>query len=167
MPAAPSPAWRVAAGRGAVLMAMWVVIGGVGPWHLLVGVPSVALATRASLRLLPPQPGWARPLALLVLLLRFCGQSVLAGVDVARRAFHPALPLRPGFATFRGTLPAGAARDGFLAWSSLMPGTLPAGVDSTGAVSVHCFDIGSPAATAMAAEEERFVHALGMERIHG
>jgi multicomponent Na+:H+ antiporter subunit E len=166
-PPVASLAWRAAIGRAVALMGLWVVFGGVGSAHLLVGLPAVAAATMASLRLLPPQPVRPRPLALAALLPRFCAQSVLAGLQVARLAFHPAMPLRPGFAIFRGILPAGPGRDGFLAWSSLMPGTLPAGQSGDGAVSVHCLDIGSPAAPSMAAEEERFAHALGLEVPHG
>jgi multicomponent Na+:H+ antiporter subunit E len=165
-PVAPL-AWRAAIGRAVALMGLWVVIGGVGPAHLLVGIPAVAAATMASLRCCRRSQLRPHPLALLALLPRFCAQSLLAGLQVARLAFHPAMPLRPGFAIFRGTLPAGPGRDGFLTWSSLMPGTLPAGQDGDGAVSVHCLDIGSPAATSMAAEEERFAHALGLETPHG
>jgi len=165
-PAAPL-AWRAAIGRAVALMGLWVVVGGFGTVHLLVGVPAVMAATIASLRLLPPQPARPRPLALLALLPRFCVQSALAGWQVARLACHPALPLRPGFATFRSNLPAGLGQDSFLAWSSTMPGTVPAGQGDDGAVLVHCLDIGSPPAPAMAAEEARFAHALGLEARHG
>lgn len=164
---APPLAWRAAIGRAVALTGLWVVVGGLGVAHLLVGIPAVIAATIASLRLLPPQPARPRLLGLLVLLPRFCVQSALAGWQVARLACHPALPLRPGFATFRGTLPAGPGRDGFLAWSSTMPGTVPAGQDDEGEVLVHCLDIGSPVATAMMEEERRFAHALGLGQRHG
>jgi multicomponent Na+:H+ antiporter subunit F len=52
------------------------------------------------LRLLPPQPGHVRLTGLLSLIPHFLWKSVVAGVDVALRAFDPRLPLRPGFVAF-------------------------------------------------------------------
>jgi multicomponent Na+:H+ antiporter subunit E len=45
--------------------------------------------------------------------------------------------------------------------SSLLPGTLPAGTDDSGAVVIHCLDVGQPVVAHMTAEQELFVRALG------
>ena len=55
----------------------------------------------------------------------------------------------------------GPARDAFCAIASLLPGTLPAGSDPSGALLVHCLDVGQDVPAQMAAEEAVFVAALG------
>jgi multicomponent Na+:H+ antiporter subunit E len=92
--------------------------------------------------------------------LRFPVQAVIAGVDVARRALDPRLPLRAGFVTYSPRLPPGIARDAFCALASLMPGTLPADTGADGTLLVHCLDIGQPAVEQLALEEARFMRAL-------
>jgi len=47
--------------------------------------------------------------------------------------------------------------------ASLLPGTLPTGLDETGAVVVHCLDTEQPVAAQMAAEEALLIRALGAE----
>ena len=59
---------------------------------------------------------------------RFLGQSVVAGVDVARRALDPRLPLPPGLCDLSVGLPPGPARNMFTTLMSLLPGTVPTGV---------------------------------------
>jgi multicomponent Na+:H+ antiporter subunit E len=85
----------------------------------------------------------------------------LAGIDVARRAFDPRLPLRPGFVTVPTRLPPGTPRDAFCAFASLQPGTLPVDTNEDGTLLVHCLDIGQPVAEQMVADEEGFARALG------
>lgn len=153
--------------RAALLFGLWVVIAGTDPAGLVVGALTALAGAWVSRRLLPGGGLRVRPFALLSLVLRFFVQSILAGLDVARRAFDPALPIRPGIITWRCTLPPGPARDGFLALSSLMPGTLPARCDDDGTVQLHCLERRGPAAAAMAAEEARFAHAFGLDRRDG
>jgi multicomponent Na+:H+ antiporter subunit E len=92
---------------------------------LLAGVLVVPLALALSLRFLPPR----NPLDLwrmILLLPRFLKGSILGGVDVARRALAPSMPINPGWMTQSTSLP-GAARVVLGAELSLMPGTLSAG----------------------------------------
>ena len=58
---------------------------------------------------------------------RFLYQSIVAGVDVAWRAFDPRLPLRPGFVRYPVRFPPGTTRNVFAMITSLMPGAVPAG----------------------------------------
>jgi multicomponent Na+:H+ antiporter subunit E len=127
----------------------------------VVGAITAAAATWTSLRLLPLGAGRLRPLPLARLLLHFFGQSALAGADVARRALDPRLPLRPGFKLCPTRIARGEARNAFCALASLLPGTLPAGVDKSGALLVHCLDAGQDVPTQMAEDEALFVAAFG------
>jgi len=151
---------RAAAARGAGFLALWLMLAGVSLSDLPAAAVAVLAATWASLRLLPPGSWHLSMLGVARLALRFPGQSVVAGVDVAWRALHPALPLRPGFVTFPTRLPPGPARDAFCAFTSLLPGTLPVATDGAGAMVVHCLDIGQPMLAQLAREEALFLRAL-------
>jgi multicomponent Na+:H+ antiporter subunit E len=146
--------------RGLAFLALWVVLMDAAPAQLPFGVATAAAAAWISVRLLPPRTLHLHPLGLLVLLPRFLWQSVVAGVDVARRAFDPRLPLAPGYVVYRPGLPPGAARNVFTSYTSLLPGTVPCGEDSGGVV-YHCLDIGQPVVEQLAAEEARLARAIG------
>jgi multicomponent Na+:H+ antiporter subunit E len=146
-----------------VFAGMWIVLYGPDPAALPVGVGAALAATWTSLQLLPPGSFHPRPGSLFVLALRFVLQSVVAGIDVARRALEPRLPLRPGFVVYPIRMRPSPARNTFLSMASLLPGTLPTGLDETGALVVHCLDTEQPVVAQMAAEETRLIHALGVE----
>ena len=145
---------RGAVSRTAVFLGFWVLLSGADVANLPVGFLAAALATWASLRLIPPGVWRLQPLALAGLALRFVRQAIVAGVDVAWRAFDPRLPLRPGFVSYRVRCPDGPARSTFCTLASLLPGTVPCGVEN-GALVYHCLDIGQPVAAQLAAEEQR------------
>src|SRR5271167_3216564 len=91
------PPVRSALARGVLLFALWVALlpsAKVG--DLVIGALATAGATWVSLRLLPPDTGGLRFGTLFSLVPHFLWESVLAGVDVARRALAPSLTLRPG-----------------------------------------------------------------------
>jgi multicomponent Na+:H+ antiporter subunit E len=146
--------------RAVGFLVFWLVLAGINPGDLPAAAVAVAAATFVSLHLLPPGRRHLSPLGVTRLALRFPFQAVIAGVDVARRALDPRLPLRPGFVTYSPRLPPGNARDAFCALASLMPGTLPADTDADGTLLVHCLDIGQPAAAQLAVEEACFMRAL-------
>ncbi len=158
------PAWLA---RGAGFLAFWLILSGFNPADLLVGLLAAAIATWASLRLLPAAPWSLRPVALARFGLRFLGLSIAAGVDVARRAFHPRLPLRPGFVVYRPHLPPGIMRSAFCTETSLIPGTLPAGADENGGLVIHCLDVTQPVAAQLTVEEQLFARALGVREHNG
>jgi len=145
---------RAALARVAGFLAFWVILIGFGPVDLVVGLITVAAATWTSLRLLPPQPGRVRLTAVVSLIPHFLWKSVVASVDVARRALDPRLPLRPGFIAYRVGFAPGPVCNVFAAITSLMPGTVPC-ADEDGALVYHCLDVGQPVMEELAEEERR------------
>src|SRR5262249_49807007 len=146
--------------RATPLLLLWLVLAGPDLVDLPAGLVAVFAATLASLRLLPPDPSRVSPAAVARLALRFLYQSVVAGMDVARRALDPHLPLRPGFVTYPVRFPPGAARNTFTSLTSLLPGTVPAG-EKSGALVYPCLDIDQPVVSQLTAEEGALARALG------
>jgi multicomponent Na+:H+ antiporter subunit E len=157
----------VAALRAAMLFGIWIVIDqSAKPANVLVGLIATAAATWLSLRLLPPASGRVRVTALALLLPRFLWQSLRAGLDVALRALHPRLPLKPGFVDYPVQLPRGSARNAFELISSLLPGSVPTDETDT-AIEYHCLDVGQPVVDDLATEERAYAKALIPGRRHG
>jgi multicomponent Na+:H+ antiporter subunit E len=136
-----------------------VLIRSVHPADLAVGALAAAAAAWVSLRLLPPDAGRVKLAALAARGPRFLWQSVLAGIDVARRALAPSLPLRTGLIAYRTALPRGQARNAFATITSLLPGTLPAEDDASG-ILYHCLDTSQPVAQQLTTEEREYAKAL-------
>lgn len=153
-------ALRTALVRALLFLVFWVALIGFSFPALAVGAVAAAGATWVSLHLLPPVPQRVRLGALVLLLPRFLWQSLLAGWDVARRAFDPRLPLRPGFVTFPSRHAPGHLRNTFATISSLMPGTLPCG-ENGDEIIFHCLDVGQPVLEQLAAEEKVLTCVLG------
>ena len=159
-PTATSKA-RAALARGGLYFGFWLLLA--GPWggepgepivaDLAVGALAAAWGTWVSLRLRAPAPGRIRFGALARFGLHFLWQSIVAGVDVARRAFDPRLPLKPGYLAYPVRLPPGPGRAAFGAVTSLMPGTLPVGTDRNDALVYHCLDLDQPVAAGLARDE--------------
>ncbi|WP_431302855.1 Na+/H+ antiporter subunit E [Sediminicoccus sp. BL-A-41-H5] len=145
------------AARFALFLGLWLVLAG-GFAGLGFGLLAAGLATWASAILMPGRMRLGDPLAALRLLGRTAAQTLLAGTDIARRAFDPRLPLRPGLVTHATALPEGTPRDGFTALASLAPGALPAGVEGD-VVMVHALDTRLPVARDLAATEALYARA--------
>jgi multicomponent Na+:H+ antiporter subunit E len=153
--------------RALLYFGIWIVIDqSAKPANLAFGVLAAFAATWASLKLLPPAAGQVRLGALVLLLPRFLWQSLVAGIDVARRSFAPSLPLAPGFVQYRTGLPRGAARNAFEAISSLLPGSVPAGETETH-IEYHALDVSQPVVEQLAAEEKAYAKALIPGPPHG
>jgi len=146
--------------RFALLLAGWAAISGGA--DLVLGALTAAAATWCSLVLAPPGPYRPRPAALALLLLRFPWQALRAGVDVARVALDPRRTPTPDEIAWTPRLPPGPARDAFLAYASLLPGTLPAGTAGD-AIIIHALNTDATIAAAMTAEEARFARAIGAD----
>ncbi|MGA9081741.1 MAG: Na+/H+ antiporter subunit E [Pseudolabrys sp.] len=152
---------RVILARVVGFLAFWIIVAGIDPIDLVVGVLAAMIAAWVSLRLLPPGTIRLRPIALAKLLLRFLYQSIAAGVDVAWRALDPRLPLRPGYVIYPSRLPPGTMRNAFCTMTSLLPGTLPSGSDESGGLIVHCLDETQPVIEQLEVEEALLIKALG------
>jgi len=151
---------RTAFVRGFCFLALWIVLmPSAKPADLSVGLLAAIIATYASLHLLERAAGHVRFGALLVFMPHFLWQSVLAGVDVARRVLAPRMHLNPGFVLYRTAFPPGLARVEFGMITSLFPGSVPAG-ETEDAIIFHCLDLDQPIAEQLAAEEQRLARAL-------
>ncbi len=120
-PKAP-PRLHSAGLRLLLLTLLWWILtdGAADSWS--VGVPVVVLATLASIWLLPPSP-WS--LAGIVRFIPFfLWRSLRGGLDVARCALHPQLPISPELFDYRFRLPPGLPRLFMVNTVSLLPGTL-------------------------------------------
>jgi multicomponent Na+:H+ antiporter subunit E len=145
--------------RGLGFFALWLVLTGGRADGIVFGLAAAALAALASRRLAPPAERRLRPLRLALLAPRFLARSLAGGMDVARRAFHPRLPLRPGWIRYRASLPGGAPRVLLGSEISLLPGTLVAG-EADGCLLVHCLDTDLPALRQIEEEEARLGRAI-------
>lgn len=125
---------RAGALRAVLLGVLWVLLSSAAPEYAVYGLVSVSAATALSLWLLPaPGPDRPRsPRAGLARRLRggaglvgwFLGQSVVGGVDVARRALRRTPDIAPEVLPARIDLPPGGARHLAVLLMNLMPGSM-------------------------------------------
>jgi multicomponent Na+:H+ antiporter subunit E len=146
----------------AFLFCIWLIVANWKLSDLPIGIVAAALALWVSLRLWPTHPVNFRPAPFARLTFRLLSCSILAGVDVARRALLPRLDLRPGFIVAPLTLQSGGTRNVFLLYQSLQPGTLPTGAEGDH-LHVHCLDIDQPVVDAIEADEALFKRMIGRE----
>jgi len=132
------------AARTLAFTALWSLLSG-NTWHewpLIVLV--IAAAVAASFALWPAGAWTWRVRPLLRFIPFFLRESVAGGVDVARRAFSPAMPLQPELKDFPLRLRSEAAQV-FFAWTvSLLPGTASVRLDSQ-SLTIHVLDARQPA----------------------
>ncbi|WP_254200478.1 MULTISPECIES: Na+/H+ antiporter subunit E [unclassified Lysobacter] len=146
--------------RGAGFLALWIVLmPSAKPADVAFGLVASVLATWTSLQLLRPEAGHLKFGALLALGPHFLWQSVLAGIDVARRAFDPRLPLAPGIVECPVAFPRGVTRNTFAAITSLLPGSVPCG-ETQDTLVYHCLDRDLPNTEQLKREEQLFARAL-------
>lgn len=115
---------RAWAWRGSLLAGLWLLIaeGAAASW--VIGLPSVAFAAWLSLQLSPPARLAVRPGGAIRFVGFFLKESLLGGLDVARRTLAPELRIAPGIKAFDTKLPKGAHQLLFSSCVSLLPGTL-------------------------------------------
>jgi multicomponent Na+:H+ antiporter subunit E len=144
--------------RFALFLAAWSVLTAGDLGALVPGVLAAAGATWLAHRLARHGDTQLRVLPLVMLLPGFLWRSLLGGIDVARRAFDPRMPLKPGWVRYPTQLPPGAARVALGSELSLMPGTLAAGSDGD-ALLVHCLDVDEDIGRMIGKEERRLAAA--------
>ena len=153
---------RALASRFAIFLAGWLMIATWKPSDLPIGIAASALALWISLRLMPPTAVSLRLVPCAVLVFRLLVFSIIAGIDIARRALLPRVDLNPGFAGAALTLEPGTSRNAFLLCQSLQPGTLPTDTEGD-RLQVHCLDISQPVVEAVALDEDLFKRAICCE----
>lgn len=151
-----------AAFRTAALFVLWLALARWSVADMAAGLLAAALAGWASLTLLPPRRAASRSIvALLTLMVRFPGQSLAAGLDVARRALDPRLPLETGFLAYPCSLRDETQRTAFRAFMSLQPGSLPVDEQVDGTLLIHCLDMRQPVEAGWRENEALFAQAIG------
>lgn len=146
--------------RFVLFAGLWLVLTGNDPGAWLVGLLATAAAVVVSLRLLPPGARRLRLGVAVALLPGFAVESLRGGIDVARRAFHPRVPVEPAWIEYPLRLPRGPARVSLGNLLSLMPGTLAAG-ERNDALYIHCLD--ATINPKIAREEDRIGRSIGID----
>jgi multicomponent Na+:H+ antiporter subunit E len=140
---------------------LWFLIGGRSSDWLLVAVVLIA-ATAASCWLWPVAAWRWRLLPLLRFVPYFLRESVAGGIDVARRALSPRMPLRPALIEYPLGLRSEAAQV-FFSWAvSLLPGSASVRLEQR-RLWVHVLDSEVPL-TARLRKLEEHVSALFDDR---
>jgi len=129
--------WLTIATRGILFSLIWWVLtdGDVSSWWI--GIPAVVFAVMASMALIPPLPlVWSAWFGFVPF---FLIRSLMGGIDVAWRAFHPRLPIAPDLIEYPLRLPPGLAQVVMANTVSLLPGTLSAALAQS-VLKVHVLD---------------------------
>ena len=146
--------------RGTLLLLLWWILLGGGVGSLAFGLPLAALATWLSLTLLPPAVNGVRWLAFPGFVGYFLLEMFKGGADVARRALHPGLPIRPEFLRLPLRLERPASRI-FLTWTAgLLPGTVSVYLLQD-ELEIHVLDRRSPNEQNMRYLESRIARLFG------
>lgn len=148
-----APARRLAL-RAAAFAALWLALTRGDLTSLIVGLPAIALAAWLSTRLADAAGFRLQAGGLLRFVVFFLVGSVRGGADVAFRALHRRMPIRPALLRHPLALPEGAARRFFMLTVNLMPGTLSADVEDATLV-VHMIDDSPAMVRGVAALEQR------------
>lgn len=161
-PHAPRPrrlAW--AAEAFVALFAVWLALNGLTAWPLGLAVAALGAALGAAFA-----PGEARALRLARVpgfAAFFLRESLRGGLDVARRALHPRVPLSPHFVERALRLPPGPPRTLMVSLVSLLPGSLAADLDAErNRLRVHL--LAGRNAAELDALEARIAALFGLDR---
>ena len=148
--------------RTVIFALLWWVLTEGAPNSWLVGVPVVLLAVLASEALLPGV-SWSLHGAVRFVPF-FLWHSLHGGVDVARRALHPRLPISPELFDYRWRLPPGLPRVFMANTVSLLPGTLSAEMDEE-YLRVHVLDQTGNFVSGLAVVEARVARLFGLSLV--
>lgn len=146
--------------RALMFIVLWTSLSGGVMDGWAYGAAATLLAAWLSLRLYPPGQPRVRAWRAAVFAPMLLARGFLGGLDVARRALDPRLPIRPGWMVLRlrhGCVPANVLLGGVI---SILPGSLAAGPQD-GAMNVHLLNLyAESAASDSLAREEKRVHWL-------
>jgi len=151
--------WLTIVSRGGLFLLIWWVLTDGAPSSWWIGVPAVLLAVTVSVALIPPVPiVWFE---LLKFVPFFLLRSLLGGVDVARRAFQPNLPIAPDLIEYPLQLPPGLPLVLMTNIVNLLPGTLTAEFDQS-VLKVHVLDRRKDFMTELEAVEQSVARIFGI-----
>ncbi|WP_164730657.1 Na+/H+ antiporter subunit E [Pelagibacterium montanilacus] len=142
---------------------VWLAMAGVSVGDVIAGLVVATLAAWLSFALVPPGDARLNMVQLAAMAPGFLWRSLLGGLDVARRAIDPRMPISPHWIAVPTSLPDGGLRATLGSEFSLMPGTLVAG-SYRNVLLVHCLDTNPGARDQVVAEEARLRRALGLRR---
>lgn len=142
--------------RTAIFAALWVVLTGGSVAALPYGAAAALAAGGLSLRLYPAELPGVQAWRVARFLPRFLVQGVLGGLDVARRAIDPRLPISPGWVSVPLTSRHEAANVLLGGVVSILPGTLAAG-PGDGMMEVHVLHLPGFTPADLSADERRIL----------
>ncbi|MBE0476337.1 MAG: Na+/H+ antiporter subunit E [Coriobacteriia bacterium] len=128
--------------RSLGLGVLWWVVAEGDASSLQFGIPTVLLASAASVGLTPARSWRLRLSRVPRFVAYFAAQSAVGGVDVALRALRPSMPLAPGTVVYPLRLPSVPPRVLMADVLSLLPGTLSVGLTEE-VLIVHVLDVGT------------------------
>jgi multicomponent Na+:H+ antiporter subunit E len=126
-----------------LLAALWWLLSGSEPTSWLIGVPSVGAAWLARRRLGPLSSCKISITGGVRYMLSFIRVSLASGIDVARRAYHPRLPMNPGLMEYQMRLETPGEKHLVAGTVNLLPGTLCADIHQN-RLTVHALDLAAP-----------------------
>lgn len=144
--------WSTVVSRALLFSIMWWVLtdGAAESWWI--GVPAVVCAVIVSVALVPPVGLVWREVMVFVPF--FLWHSLKGGVDVARLAFHPRMPIAPELIEYPLRLSPGLSQVALINITSLLPGTLSVEIEGQ-VLKVHVLDSRGDFLTGLTALEQR------------
>lgn len=120
--------------RAALFSAIWWILAGASPSSWWAGVPAIVLALVLSFVFFPEKQVVWRNIPRFIP--NFLLRSLQGGVDVASRAFHPAMPIAPALVEYPLRLSPGLPQVFMANTVSLLPGTLSATIEGN-VLTIH------------------------------
>jgi len=127
----------------------------------IIGIPTLLLAAGLYQKTAPTTHLYWRMHSLPEFIFYFLRASLQGGIDVARRALSPHMPLQPGFINYRLRLPPGPARMFLINTISLLPGTLSAKIEND-QLCLHALSLKSPVAEETAQLEAKVARLFNL-----
>ncbi len=129
--------------RATIFVFTWWVLtkGANDSWQ--VGIPAILIAIYMSCRLFRPGSGHWSLRGSIGFAIFFIKSSILSGIDIVWRTYHPRLPLNPAMIEYPLRLTSSAARNLFVCTVSLLPGTVSVEIDAHRLI-IHVLDASRP-----------------------
>lgn len=150
--------WSTVASRGLLFSLLWWILTNGDSHSWWFGAPTVSIAVLVSVAIFPPAPVVWRELLLFTPF--FLWRALQGGLEVAGRAFHPAMPIAPAFIDYPLRLPPGLPQVILTTIVSLLPGTLSATLDGQ-ILKIHVLDSRGDVISGLMVLEERVARICG------